>query len=336
MTEYRWSAPSNIAFVKYWGKKEQQIPMNGSISGTLSHCRSKTSLKILSTEQDQFHLEFYFAGEKNESFAKKIENKFHQYFLNEIPLLKNCSVRIESENSFPHSCGIASSASFYASLALCLVEFEAKYSSDSQEFLKRASYLARLGSGSACRSLFGPFVLWGGESMEYAEPIVKVHQDFKNLKDFICLISSEEKSVSSTLGHSLMDGHPYRDVRIEQANMHLDQLKSVLEAGDWSKFSNILEQEANQLHALMMCSTPGFFLLKEKSFELIQKVRQWREQNSIRVAYTIDAGPNIHLICHSDDADKLRVCLEENSSLLENCRFIEDEISGVIRNEHEH
>lgn len=335
MSKIKWSAPSNIAFVKYWGKKGNQIPINPSISGTLNSCRSVTSIEVESLNNQDFDIKFLFENRANPSFEKKVFDKFNKYYLKEIPELRGMSVRIESENTFPHSCGIASSASFYASLALCLTEFEGKFSIGSNDFFKRASYLARLGSGSACRSLFGPFVCWGDESFEYANLFEGAHSEFKSMADFICLISSEEKKVSSTIGHSLMENHPYKEERINQAFQNMQKISTALNNGDWDSFQQILEIEANQLHALMMCSEPGFFLLKDKSIELIQRLRDWRKQNNIKVAYTIDAGPNIHLLAHSNDKEKVLGFITKNLELLENGQFICDEISGAVRKESE-
>lgn len=329
-----WSAPSNIAFVKYWGKKGEQLPINPSVSGTLKHCRSITSLEVL-TEQQEFDLKFTFEDEPSDKFQIKILSKFEKYFLSEIPKLNNLSIRIDSRNTFPHSCGIASSASFYASLALNLTELEGSFPVDSPEFYQRASYLSRLGSGSACRSLYGPITAWGDDSFDYANPWDEIHDDFIGMMDFVCLVSSREKTVSSSVGHALMEEHPYKERRIQVANENFKRSQDVLRSGDWKSFSEILEEEANQLHGMMMMSRPSFYLLEKNSVELIQKLREWRESENIRVGYTIDAGPNIHILCHRDETEKVRSFIEANKNLLENGRYIEDEISGKVERMNE-
>jgi diphosphomevalonate decarboxylase len=329
-----WSAPSNIAFVKYWGKKGDQLPINPSVSGTLNSCRSITRLEVLD-EDSSFDLAFEFEGKPSDSFRKKIIGKFEKYFFNEVPVLKNMRISLKSRNTFPHSCGIASSASFYASLALNLTELEGKYEVNSPEFFNRASFLARLGSGSACRSLFGPITAWGDASLEFGNTWNEIHDDFLNMKDFVCLVSAKEKKVSSTVGHALMENHPYKESRIENANENFKETQEILKQGDWQKFSKVLEDEANQLHGMMMMSTPSFYLLEPNSIKLIEAFRNWREAHNIKAGYTIDAGPNIHIICHRDEADKVSSFIDEHKDLLEDGRYLADDLNGKVAKENE-
>ena len=165
--EVIWEAPSNIALVKYWGKYGTQLPCNPSISFTLSAC--KTTTKVLyspRTKMDSpFSFDFLFEGKPGPSFHPKIAS-----FLTKItpfcPYVKTHHFSIQSQNSFPHSSGIASSAASMAALALCLlsIERQARPTIDSASFFKKASFLARLGSGSAARSVEGPVVSWGASS----------------------------------------------------------------------------------------------------------------------------------------------------------------------------
>ena len=158
-----WSSPSNIALIKYWGKLKNQIPTNPSISFTLDTCRTITTLEFEAKSTDsKFSFEVYLDGEKKDSFKPKIET-----FLERIevytPYIRYYHLTIRTENTFPHSSGIASSASGMSALALCLMSLEKEISAEISEdyFYRKASFLARLGSGSACRSIQGGLVVWG-------------------------------------------------------------------------------------------------------------------------------------------------------------------------------
>jgi len=170
---FTWSAPSNIALVKYWGKKEHQIPQNPSISFTLNNCKTTTTINFSKKENERgFSFEVYLGGERKDNFKPKIETFFKRIEVY-LPFLKNYHFKIETSNTFPHSSGIASSASGMSALALCLmsvekllIEFDvtlsaAERSFDEKYFNQKASFLARLGSGSACRSIEGDLVVWG-------------------------------------------------------------------------------------------------------------------------------------------------------------------------------
>src|SRR5690606_34889499 len=157
-----WQSPSNIALVKYWGKYGEQLPMNPSISFTLNNCHTKTSMAFEPKTSIGFEFEVFLDGKREESFEPKIQ-KFFERVECYLPFLKDFKFKIETTNSFPHSSGIASSASGMSALALCLMDMERQMQPDITEnyFLEKASFLARLGSGSACRSLEGPIIVWG-------------------------------------------------------------------------------------------------------------------------------------------------------------------------------
>ena len=316
----KWASPSNIALVKYWGKKEHQIPENPSISFTLSDC--KTITEITYTKKDlltalkvtsNFSFDIYFEGEKNEAFKPKIQT-FFERIEKFMPFLKDYHFKIETSNTFPHSSGIASSASGMSAIALCLMSieqelmegatFSAVERSHSKEYFnQKASFLARLGSGSACRSIEGELVVWGkNESIANSSDLygVKfegdVHSNFKNYQDTILLVDKGEKQVSSTVGHQLMYGHPFAKERFEQAHDNLAKLKSILASGDLNEFVKIVESEALTLHAMMMTSMPYFILMKPNTLEIINKIWAFREKTDSKVCFTLDAGANVHVL----------------------------------------
>ena len=163
---FSWESPSNIALVKYWGKNLDQTPKNPSISFTLSDCKTTTSVlfkKIKSTSKI-IDFELFFEGERNISFRTKIE-KFFSTIVAYCPFLSNYHLTISSSNSFPHSSGIASSASAMSALSLCIMSLEKELTLiDDEFFYKKASFISRIGSGSACRSIYGGINFWGTHS----------------------------------------------------------------------------------------------------------------------------------------------------------------------------
>lgn len=343
---FTWSSPSNIALVKYWGKREPQIPENPSISFTLNQCKTITTLKFKKKEdQADFSFDIFLDGTLKEDFKPKIAS-FFKRIERYVPLLKKYHFTIETKNTFPHSSGIASSASGMSALALCLMSLEKanlKKAFDSIEveesmtdtyFLKKASFLARLGSGSACRSLEGPLVLWGKHS-EISESSdlfgvkypFKLHPNFENYQDTILLIDKGEKVVSSTVGHNLMHGHPFAEARFKQASKNLSALNTILQNGDLNAFVNIVESEALTLHAMMLTSMPYFILMKPNTLEVINKIWKYRTQHNSHVCFTLDAGANVHVLYPKSETRKvLEFIQNELVGYCENGQYICDQI----------
>ena len=300
-----YKAPSNIALVKYWGKKENQIPANPSVSFTLDACATRTTLTYHQKEdKSDFSFDLFFEGKPKEDFKPKIET-FLKRIESYLPYLRQYHFTIETSNSFPHSSGIASSASGMAALALCLLEIEkeATVNQDSEFFDKKASFLARLGSGSACRSIKGYLVQWGKhEGLENSTDLFgvnypkKVNDVFKSFHDTILLVHKGQKTVSSTVGHNLMNGHPYAASRFVHAHTNLAALEAVFANGDLNQFINIVESEALTLHAMMMSSTPYFILMMPNTLNIINAIWAYRKNTQIPVCFTLDAGANVHVL----------------------------------------
>lgn len=307
-----WKSPSNIAIVKYWGKYGNQLPKNTSVSFTLDNAHSITTMTWSpASKENPAGISFYFEGSKNPAFENRIQ-KFiagiqEVYF----PFLKDYFLVFESSNSFPHSSGIASSASGMSAIALCLCSMEQTLTgnlSEEQEFYHKASVIARLGSGSASRSVFPVMALWGehpdisGSSNEFAIPFGDyIHPVFKTYHDDILIISHKEKSVSSTAGHHLMEGNPFAAARYQQANDRIGQIAQILKNGDTEAFGMLAEAEALTLHALMMCSEPSYMLMEPASLMVIKKIQQFRTDTKLPVYFTLDAGPNIHILYPEND-----------------------------------
>ena len=305
------SCPSNIALIKYWGKYENQIPANPSVSYTLNHCRTNTSMEFFAGEEFSVHT--FLSGNEEQKFAEKIEKYFkniEQY----LPWILKGRYIIKTENTFPHSSGIASSASGFGAIAKCLMNLDDIFSgtSDSNFKTKKESFLARLGSGSASRSLYEGLVVWGkteeveGSSNLFAVPYNndEIHPIFKNFNDWVLLIHEGQKSVSSTVGHGLMNTNPYAERRFQEAHENFTKLKTILASGDMEGFIKLVEHEALTLHAMMMMSEPAFILMQIGTLQVINKIWEFRKITGLALFFTLDAGANVHLLFPNDIDNK--------------------------------
>ena len=326
---FTWQSPSNIALVKYWGKSEPQIPKNASISFTLNNCHTTTSLAFSKKKNisKKFDIQVIFEGKVKEGFKPKIV-KFFERVEKYIPFITEYDFIITTENSFPHSSGIASSASGLSALALCLMRIEKELNPVITEsyFNQKASFLARLGSGSAARSIEGEIVIWGAHKeikeasnlygVKFPTPI---HDNFKNYQDTILLVDKGVKQVSSTVGHNLMFKHPFGEKRFEQAQNNLSLMVTILQNGDLNAFVNLVESEALTLHAMMMTSNPYFILMKPNTLKIIEKIWEYRQNNETHICFTLDAGANVHVLF--PEREKVKVN-----------HFISSELVGFCQN----
>lgn len=303
--------PSNIALIKYWGKYDDQIPANPSISYTLNHCKTNTTMEFLADEP--FSVQTFLAGNEETKFAGKIEKYFkniEQY----LPWILKGKYIIRTENTFPHSSGIASSASGFGAIAKCLMKLDEVFSEQNSEedSLRKASFLARLGSGSACRSLYNGLVVWGesdevagsSDLFAVAYPDEEIHEVFKDFNDWVLLIHEGQKSVSSTVGHGLMKTNPYAERRFREARENFIPMKEILKSGDMQGFIKLVEHEALTLHAMMMMSDPAFILMKTGTLEVINKIWDFRNETGLPLFFTLDAGANVHLLFPNDGSEE--------------------------------
>jgi diphosphomevalonate decarboxylase len=318
LKKFSWRCPSNIAIVKYWGKKGNQIPCNASLSMSLTHSFSEVTLELFDKKsKEDVELNYFFEGKKNPLFEDRLR-KYVKEQKADFPFVKDQAVTIHSHNSFPHSAGIASSASAFGALALSLSEAALTYFTKEKDFLQNASRLARLGSGSACRSVYPGFALWGkiknvpASSDQFAIPVTTIHNNFKNLQDAILIIDNKPKKVSSTVGHSLMKNHPFAKKRFAQANDRASRLLQILANGDLQEFISITESEALTLHAMMLTSDNYYILMKPGTLLAIEKIMSFRRETQIPVCFTLDAGPNVHVLYPESDKKAVNEFLNSN------------------------
>ncbi|EDM45117.1 hypothetical protein SCB49_03314 [unidentified eubacterium SCB49] len=334
-------SPSNIALVKYWGKYGEQMPQNASVSFTLSNCRTETTLTYTKKENNgSYAFEVYLDGNREVGFEPKIK-KFFDRIVQYVPFIRAYSFKIDTKNTFPHSSGIASSASGMSALAVCLVAIESQLlgatnlstaEETKNSTTQKASFLARLGSGSAARSLEGPLVVWGehpnikGSSNLFGVKYEgEVHENFRNYQDTILLVDKGEKQVSSTVGHDLMNDNPYAEARFKEANDNLLKLTTVFKNGNVDTFIKLVESEALQLHGMMMASKPYFILMKPNTLEIINRIWAYRNETESKVCFTLDAGANVHVLYPENEKTVIQEFIKnELSSYCKNGEYIHD------------
>ena len=338
--ESKWEAPSNIALIKYWGKKNLQIPKNPSLSFTLDKSVTKTSIRFEPSKSGKFNFKFFF----NDSLKPDFDDKLHVFFdriKKYVCWITNYELTIKSINTFPHSSGIASSASAMAALSLAIMDLESYLFNFEKNdfFFTKASFLARIGSGSASRSIKGPVTIWGNNrkisnssdlyAIEFGEDLNSI---FKSYQDIILLVDKESKNVSSTKGHDLMHSNPYAAKRFLQARRNFDSLIPIMKSGDLDAFIKIIELEALSLHAMMMTSNPYYILMKPNTLSIIEKLWDFRKEKNIPACFTMDAGANVHILYPLEyEKQMIPFINQELSSFCKNKEYIVDQVGTGAR-----
>jgi diphosphomevalonate decarboxylase len=291
-------AHPNIALIKYWGNKDQKlrIPVNGSISFNLDSLFTKTTVVFdPSFETDRLSIN------NQEIIGSGLDRVVS--FLNIVRGLagKKLPARVNSDNNFPIGTGIASSASAFA--ALSLSASKALGLNLSEQDLSR---LARRGSGSACRSVPEGFVEWFPGMTDQDSFAASIAQsDHWDLVDIIAVVAQDHKKVGSTTGHKLADTSPLQNARILDSTRRLNIARTAIMNRDFQSLAKIVEQDSNIMHAVMMTSTPALFYWESISITIMKSVQDWRT-SGIPVCYTLDAGPNVHIITTGDFSEQIK------------------------------
>jgi diphosphomevalonate decarboxylase len=291
-------AHPNIAFIKYWGNRDDELrlPDNSSLSMNLGDLVTTTTVAFdEGLEQDELSID----GQPAEGSAQARVSG-HLDLVRERAGKRDVSTRVVSRNNFPIGAGIASSASGFAALTV------AACAAAGLELAERElSALARRGSGSASRSVPGGYVEWlmgSGNASSFARSVAPAgHWD---LRDVVVVVSREHKAVSSSRGHGLAVSSPLQEARVAAVPAMLDACKRALLARDLGAVGTLIEQDAVLMHAVMMTSRPPLYYWTPDTMAVIQAVQTWRA-GGLPVYYTIDAGPNVHLICQVEDAPKV-------------------------------
>lgn len=296
-------AHPNIAFIKYWGNRDDalRLPSNGSISMNLDELATSTRVDFdPSLESDELIL--------NGKPAIKSALSRVSDFLDIVRNLAGIrlSAHVVSENDFPTGAGIASSASAFAALALASTTALGIKMSEAD-----LSRLARRGSGSACRSVPEGFTEWVSGSSDqdsFARSIAA--PSHWQLADCIAVVQTGEKLAGSTEGHKIADTSPIQRARVEDAPRRLKVCREAILTKDFIKLAEIIELDSNLLHAVMMTSNPRLYYWQGATLEVMMTVRSWR-QSGIPCAFTIDAGPNVHVICPSEESGRISNLLQD-------------------------
>jgi diphosphomevalonate decarboxylase len=297
-------ACANIAFIKYWGNRDQKLrlPVNGSISMNLGglFARTQVTFDPALCCDDVMTLN---GRVENDAVLRRVSG-----FLDRVRQLAGVDMyaQVVSENNFPIGTGIASSAAAFAALALAATR---AIGLDLDE--PQLSRLARLGSGSACRSIPGGFVEWKtGESEEESYAFSIAPSEHWDLMDCVAVLKVGHKPVGSTEGHGLAGTSPLQEARVTDTPRRLDICRTAILTRDFDALAEIIEQDSNMMHAVMMTSQPPLFYWESGSLDLMKAVRAWRAEG-IPAAYTLDAGPNVHVICEASAAGQIRQRLRD-------------------------
>ncbi len=301
--EFTAVAHPNIAFIKYWGNRDDtlRLPLNGSISMNLGGMESRTTVQFdEALQQDTFELN----GEIQSSAGMQRVSAF----LDQVRRLAglNLYARVSSSNNFPTGAGIASSASAFAALALA-----ASKAANLDLSQKELSRLARLGSGSACRSIPDGFVEWlpgVDDASSYAVSIAP--KDHWDLVDAVAIISQGHKPVGSSAGHKLAHTSPLNAQRVLDAPERLRNCREALLDRDFDRFAEVVELDSNYMHAVMRTSNPPLVYWEPATEVLLWQVWQWRKQGHA-VCATVDAGPNVHVLALKSELEWLQKVLPE-------------------------
>lgn len=289
-------APSNIAFIKYWGKKDEilRLPVNGSISMNLSNLLTTTTVEF----DPKFKKDLVIINGKKEKEEGSRAIK-HLDRIRKLAKIKT-KAKVVSESNFPSSTGLSSSASGFAALSLAGVKAAGLKLSE-----KELSILAREGSGSACRSIPDGFAEWmDGDISDYSYSVSLFPPDHWEIADVVVLISDKKKDVSTTKGQIVANSSPFFKIRISKIKEKINQCKKYIQEKNFTEFGELLEAEALELHAIMMTSSPSLIYLLPESIEVIKAVRKWRAEG-LEVYFTLNTGQNVHLICQKKDAKKV-------------------------------
>jgi len=290
-------ANPNIAFIKYWGDKDPslRIPANGSISMNLDNLYSKTTVSYEPTlARDELILDGRVPGD--------IAVERVTRFLDHVRQLAGISdyARVTSENNFPTGAGIASSASAFAALSLAASSAAGLHLDESA-----LSRLARRGSGSACRSVPAGFVEWqAGEDDGSSFAFSIGPPEHWQLHDCIAIVSQEHKETGSRDGHLLAQTSLLQDARIADTSRRLDLCRQAILKRDFQAFAEIVELDSSLMHAVMMTSQPRLIYWQPATLAVMQAVIAWRRRGT-PVCFTIDAGPNVHVITPGDHSSRV-------------------------------
>ena len=302
-------ASPNIALIKYWGNldDELRLPASPSISFNLAELHARTTVRW----GKELKADLVWINGEQATGPALLRVSRHLDHVRKLAGYNICA-EVRSESNFPTGAGIASSAAAFAALSLAATAALGLNLSE-----RELSILARLGSGSASRSIPGGFVAWycaPTHAESYAETIAP--PDYWDLVDLIAVVSRVHKQTGSTAGHPLAATSPLQEARLATAQARFDRCQQALLARDFASLAEVVELDSTIMHSVMMTSTPPLFYWLPPSLRVMQRVREWRA-DGLDVCCTLDAGPNVHCICTAATADAIETELRALDGVLE-------------------
>ncbi len=275
-------APANIAFIKYWGRKdaELRIPYHPSISMNLSDCTTKTTVEFSSDYEKDIVSEGFDEKRIIDHLDRIRERAGVKMF-----------AQVTTKNSFPKSAGIASSASGFAALTVAAAAALGLTLSE-----KELSSFARLGSGSACRSIPDGFVKWEDEFAYSLYP-----HTYWDLRDILVIVENKAKDTSSSVGHDAASTSPLFQKRLQALPARIARCEDALRTKDFKKLGEVIEEDCLDMHHVMQTQTPPLHYWTDKTQQVIDEVKK----STLPVYFTVDAGPNVHFICEAKNEEKI-------------------------------
>jgi diphosphomevalonate decarboxylase len=301
-------APSNIAFIKYWGRKDEvlRLPENGSISMNLSGLTTTTTVEFLdSLENDQVIIN----GTSDLKESKRVS-----VHLDRIRHLAKISLKakVVSVNSFPASRGLSSSASGFAALTVAGVTAAGLHLSEPE-----LSIVARQGSGSSCRSIPNGFVEWlDGDTSESSYAYSLYPEDYWKLCDVVVITGTEKKEVSTSEGMTTFGSSPFSSVRVQGISKKIDIIKQALKHKNFELLGVTSEQEALEMHAVMITSTPPLLYWTTQTLAFMKKIFMWRKQG-LQVYFSLNTGQDLHILCEEKTVPLLQEKLQQEEGILD-------------------
>lgn len=323
--------PSNIALMKYWGKVENllQIPENSSLSFCTPHFRSQTIVTVrglttdkISPVENPFQNSFELKDKDGKIIENKIPKKMDTWIKNILnPFAQEISLDIKTQNNFPTACGIASSASGYAALTMAIADvLQLKKHLSTKEFYEWCTEWARLGSGSATRSIpldqGEKFVAWERSEEATRTAFISHHKKWEELKHCVVVLDNSPKNHSSSDGHKLAKTSLFHCIRQGNVESKYQKMKSAIQTFDFETVSNLTEEDAFSMHAIMQTTTPPLNYLTQNSALVISYFLSFRNFENLQAFWTADAGPNIHILFLASEKEKLEQFFQKMSSTL--------------------
>ncbi len=289
-------APSNIAFIKYWGKKDEKLmlPVNGSISMNLSNLLTSSTVEFNS----EYKKDLIIINNKTDD--KEVNRVIKQLDLIRKKASINFKAKVVSNNNFPDGTGLSSSASGFAALTLA-----ASYAAGLSLSEKDLSVLTRQGSGSACRSIPDGFVEWFvGNTSNKSYALSLYPPNYWAIVDVVAIVSQVKKDISSSAGQKLATTSPFFPVRLAHINKKINLLKKFLKEKNFTELGQLIENEAFELHAIMLTSNPSLIYWQQETIMLMKLVKKWRS-DGLEVYFTLNTGQDIHLIVEEKNVGEL-------------------------------